>query len=148
MKYKKNVFSILKKIQTQKIEKKIIDIKNLYMKREQYNEQQNLLNKYKEEYMFNMNNNLISGMYVYKWNNYNNFILKLNLNIKRNINLIQKNEKKIQENLNSWFLNKKKLKTWEYLYNICNKKMLKIKKIKEHTLYDNYFQLKFFKKGS
>jgi flagellar FliJ protein len=147
MKYKKNIFSILEKIEKKKIQKEIINIKNLYIKKNQNNEQLKLLSDYQKEYIKKINDYLRLGILVYQWKHYNNFVLLLNMIIKDHLNIIEKNQRIIQESLKRWISNEKKIKIWKYLHEINNKNILQAQKIKEQTLHDNYTQLKFFKKG-
>ena len=79
MKYKKNIFSILEKIEKKKIQKEIINIKNLYIKKNQNNEQLKLLSDYQKEYIKKINDYLRLGILVYQWKHYNNFVLLLNM---------------------------------------------------------------------
>ncbi|QCI20820.1 flagellar export protein FliJ [Buchnera aphidicola (Hyperomyzus lactucae)] len=148
MKYKKNLFSILENIEQKKIEKEIINIKNLYMQKKQNNKQLNLLSDYQKEYVKKIDDYLRLGVFVYHWKDYNNFILLLDVIIKDNINIIKKNQRIIQESLQRWFNNEQKLKIWKHLHKKSSKHTLKVIKIKEQAVHDNYTQLKFFKKDN
>ncbi|CAL4326140.1 flagellar export protein FliJ [Buchnera aphidicola] len=147
MKYKKISLSILEEIEIKKIEKEIINIKNMSLKQEDNNKQLKLLIKYEKEYIKQINNRLLSGIGVYQWKNYNNFISILSVIIKDNRNMIQKNKELIKEKLKIWSESQKKLKFWQSLSVINKKQILKFKKTEEQTINDNYVQLKFLKKG-
>ncbi|WP_284443262.1 flagellar export protein FliJ [Buchnera aphidicola] len=147
MKYKKFSFSLLEEIEKKKIEKKTINIKNLNLKNKQNNEQLKLLINYQKEYLNKMHKKMISGIGIYEWQNYNDFISILQKIIKENINNIKKNEKIVEESLKSWSKNQIKLKVWKHLNTINKKKILKIKKIREEMINETFFQLNFFKKG-
>lgn len=147
MKYKKIFFSTLEKMERKKIEKIIINIKKLGLKKKEQDKQLRVLIEYEKEYIKKINHQLTSGMCMHKWKNYNNFISVLNLVIKDNRIILEENKKLIEEKLRSWFQSQKKIKIWKHLNTIKKKQILKIGKIQEQTLNDHYIQLKFLIKG-
>ncbi|QCI20234.1 flagellar export protein FliJ [Buchnera aphidicola (Brachycaudus cardui)] len=147
MKYKKHFLSILEKIEIQKIEKEIINLKNMFLKQKHNNQQLELLVEYEKEYIKKTYNQLLSGMCIYQWKNYNNFISMLRVIIKDNRDMLKKNQEVIKERLNIWSKSQKKLQFWKNLNFINKTQILNIKRIEEQILNDNYIQLKFFKKG-
>jgi len=147
MKYKKVSFSILEEIEKKKIKKETVNIKNLYLKKRQIGEQLKILIHYQKDYIKKIHNKIISGVCVHQWQNYKNFISILESIIKDNINNIEKNNKMIQKSLNQWSKNQIKLKVWKHLNIINEKKILRIKKIQEEIINNDFAQLKFFKKG-
>lgn len=107
-----------------------------------------LLINFRNEYIAKLNINLKLGMYTTHWKIYNNFIFMLYIAIEENNNIIKKYENKIKNNIDQWFKNHIKLKTWNYL-NQKNKIAFKNSEIlKENIINDEFSQFKFFKKGS
>ncbi|QCI18069.1 flagellar export protein FliJ [Buchnera aphidicola (Aphis nasturtii)] len=111
-------------------------------------QQLKLLINFRNEYIAKLNINLKLGMYTTHWKIYNNFIFMLYIAIEENNNIIKKYENKIKNNIDQWFKNHIKLKTWNYL-NQKNKIAFKNSEIlKENIINDEFSQFKFFKKGS
>ncbi len=146
MKHKKTLFSILEGIEKKNIEKEIINIKNLNITQKKITQQLTLLMNYKKEYLQVLRTKIASGVSVQEWKNYNDFITVLYKVIQDNEEIVEKNRKKLEESLNIWSKIQIKLKTWQYLNEIDKKKLLRIKKIHEQTLHDNYAQLNIFYK--
>lgn len=68
--------------------------------------------------------------------------------VEENNNVIKQYEKTINKNLDQWFKNHVKLKTWNYL-NQKNQIVLKKRKIlEENIINDEFSQFKFFEKGN
>jgi len=147
MKYKKVSFSIFEEIEKKKIEKETINIKNLYLKKRQIDAQLKILIEYQKDYVKKINNKIILGVCVHQWQNYKNFIFILESIIKDNINSFEKNNTMIQKSLNKWSKNQIQRKIWKHLNIINEKKILRIKKIQEEIINDDFAQLKFLKKG-
>ncbi|WAI11846.1 MAG: flagellar FliJ family protein [Buchnera aphidicola (Macrosiphum albifrons)] len=147
MKYKKFSFSLLEEIEKKKIEKETINIKNLNLKNKKNNEQLKLLIDYQKEYLNKIHKKMMSGIDICQWQNYNDFISILQKIIKENINTIKKNEKIVKESLKLWSKNQIKLKVWQHLNTINQKKTLKIKKIQEEIINETFCQLHFLKTG-
>ncbi|QCI25310.1 flagellar export protein FliJ [Buchnera aphidicola (Sitobion avenae)] len=145
--YKKNFFSVLEDIEIKKIEKEIINIKSLYLKKKQNTEQIKLLINYQKEYSKKIYNKMTSGICIHKWKNYNNFIKILETIIEDNVNRIEKNKKIIEDNLKKLSKNQMKQNVWKHLNIKYKKKIFKTKKIQQEIIDDSYIQLKFFKKG-
>lgn len=94
-----------------------------------------------------MHEEIISGIRIHCWTNYQNFIFMLDKIIHENLCFIENYKKIIQENTNNLNKNYINLKTWRYLNAINQKYIFKIKTIEEQRMNDHYAQLKFFKKG-
>lgn len=147
MKCKNFIFLILEQMEKVNLTKEIIKIKNLHEKQTQDIQQLELLQNYQKEYIKEIYAKIILGVSINHWKNYNNFISILQIVVKDNQDMIEKNQTIIEETLKSYFKNQNKVKVWQNL-NIKNKrKILKIKNIQEQILNDNYVQLKFLKKG-
>ncbi|QIQ41691.1 MAG: flagellar export protein FliJ [Buchnera aphidicola (Microlophium carnosum)] len=147
MTYKKFSFSLLEEIEKKKIDIELINLKQLYLQKEQNSKQLQLLIDYQKEYSKKIHDKMILGICIHQWENYNNFISMLQIIIQDNLNRIEKHKKIIEESLRTWSKNKIKLKVWQH-FNIVNKKeILKIRKIQEDIINNNYIQLKFLKKG-
>ncbi|AYN24431.1 flagellar export protein FliJ [Buchnera aphidicola] len=147
MKYKKNLFSVLENIEKKNIEKDTINIKNLYLQKEKYLKQLTLLTDYRNEYLKKLKTKIESGICLYQWINYNNFIFILHCLIKDNETKIKKNKKIIEENLKKWSKHQIKLKTWNYLYKKQKKAAIKQNLLVEDIIFDEFYQLKNFEKG-
>ncbi|QCI22539.1 flagellar export protein FliJ [Buchnera aphidicola] len=147
MKYKKFSFSLLEEIEKKKIEKDTINIKTLNLKNKKNHEQLKILIDYQKEYINKIQKKMMSGIDIYQWQNYNDFISILQKIIKENINNVKKNEKILEESLKVWSKNQIKLKVWKHLNIINKKEILKMKKIREEIINENFLQLKFLKKG-
>ncbi|CAL4318781.1 flagellar export protein FliJ [Buchnera aphidicola] len=138
MKYKKISYSILEDIEKKNIEKHKINIKILYLQREKYIQQLKLLINYRSEYVNRLKNKINSGIYIYEWNNYNDFIFILYLLIENNQLIIKKNKKQVKESLKKWSQNQIKLKTWDYLNNKYKKHLINKKLLREQLTLDEF----------
>ncbi|AHG60290.1 Flij [Buchnera aphidicola str. USDA (Myzus persicae)] len=147
MKSKKICFLILEKIERKKSEKIIIDIQGMFLKKKENDEQLKLLVEYEKEYITKIKNQLLLGIFVYQWKNYNNFISVLGIIIHNHRIMLEENKKLIEKKMSSWSKSQKKIKIWNHLNSINKKKILKIKKIKEQIINDYHVQLKFSTKG-
>ncbi|WAI18082.1 flagellar export protein FliJ [Buchnera aphidicola] len=98
--------------------------------------------------MEKLNIKLKLGISIDHWKIYNNFIFMLYSAVEENNNIIKKYEETIKQNIDQWFINKIKLKTWNYL-NQKNKITFKKRRIlKENIVNDEFSQFKYIKKGS
>lgn len=148
MKYKKKIFSILENLEKKNIEKDIINIKNLYLQKEKFFTQLNLLKDYQKEYLIKLKSKIELGICLYQWRNYNNFILILYFLIKENEQKIKKNQKILEKSLKQHSKNQIKLKTWNYLYTKYKKKEIRKILLVEEMISDEFSQLKNLAEGS
>ncbi|CAL4318557.1 Flagellar FliJ protein [Buchnera aphidicola (Cavariella theobaldi)] len=117
MKHRKNLFSVLEKIEKKKIEIESIKIKTLYHQKIEHDKQLKLLINYQNEYKEKLYNQKLLGIFSHNWNNYNNFLFVLSIIIDNNIEMASDNKKKIQYRIHILLKNQIKLKTWELLKN-------------------------------
>ncbi|QIE01833.1 flagellar export protein FliJ [Buchnera aphidicola] len=147
MQDKKNVFSILEKIEKNKYQITMMNIKNIYLQERKNLDQLKILNNYRKEYLKKIHIEMLAGINVNYLINYNNFMRMLDKIIQENICFIENHKKIVNEHLNAIIKSQINLKTWEYLDKICKKNILKRKLRKEQMINDNNIQLQSFQKG-